>query len=52
MIMLTIVGLGMEHLRHRTMNADIELAGDPTALPLCRGGSPADRITDMASIEE
>ena len=48
MVMITIAGLGLEHVRHHAV--DGTLAGDSTALPLCRAGS-ADR-TDIASIEE
>jgi len=54
MIAITITGLTMEHLGHHAAYAgDAQsLLTDPGALPLCRGGSPADRITDIASIEE
>jgi len=44
----------MEHLGHHAAYAGDapSLRTDLGALPLCRGGSPADRITDIASIEE
>lgn len=54
LIAITITGLAAEHLRHHTAYAGNEqvLLTDLGAPPLCRGGSPADRISDTASIEE
>jgi hypothetical protein len=55
MITMTIAGLAVEHLRHHTAYANGNEASLLTGLgtlPLCRGGAPADRPTDIASIEE
>ena len=54
MAMMTIAGLGEEHLRHHAAYAGDEqsLLIDLGALPLCRGASPAGLATNIASIEE
>jgi hypothetical protein len=55
MITIAIAGLAVEHLRHHATYADgneASLLTDLGTLPLCRGGAPADRPTDIASIEE
>jgi multisubunit Na+/H+ antiporter MnhG subunit len=54
MITIAIAGLVAEHLRHHAADAGDEQVSltDLGALPFCRGGSPADGITDTASIEE
>jgi hypothetical protein len=56
-VALSITGtaLAVEHFSDHALHAsgrDIALLTDPGALPLCRGGAPGDRITDLASIEE
>lgn len=51
----TATALAVEHFSHHAAHAsgsDMVLLTDPGALPLCRGGTPADRITDLASIKE
>jgi hypothetical protein len=53
-IAMTITVLAAQHYWHHAAHAsggDPVLASDPGALPLCRG-TPGDRITDIASIEE
>lgn len=54
--MATIIAAGVvvDHLRHHAAYAGDgqTLLTDPSALPLCRGGSPADRTGTIASIEE
>ena len=55
LISMTIAGLAVEHLRHHAAYASGNEASrltDLGTLPLCRGGAPADRPTDLASIEE
>ena len=54
MITMTPAGLVVDHLRHHADYAGEgqSLLTDVGALPLCRGGSPADRIKDLASIKE
>jgi hypothetical protein len=49
---MTIAGLAAEHFLRHAHAAEQALLTDPGALPLCRGGSPTDRATDIASIEE
>jgi hypothetical protein len=50
---MTMTGLAAGHfLRHAHAADKQALLTDPGALPLCRGGSPADRVTDIASLEE
>jgi hypothetical protein len=54
-IVLTITGLAVDHfVRHAAHAGQRETAPltDPGALPLCRGGAPGDRVTDIASVEE
>jgi hypothetical protein len=51
---MTGTTLAVEHFSLHAAHAsgsDVALLTDPGALPLCRG-TPADRITDLASIEE
>lgn len=50
---MTMTGLAAEHLLRHAHAADEQaLLTDPGALPLCRGGAPIDRVTDIASLEE
>lgn len=50
---MTMTGLPAEHLLRHAHAADEQaLLTDPGALPLCRGGAPIDRVTDIASLEE
>jgi hypothetical protein len=52
---MTGTALVAEHFSDHALHAsgrDVALLTDPGALPLCRGGAPGDRITDLASIEE
>jgi len=53
-VTITIAGLAAEHFWHHAAHAGDEQAflTDLGALPFCRGGSPAGRVTDIASIEE
>jgi len=53
-ITMTAAGVVAEMFRHHAAYAGNEqsLLTDLGALPLCRGGSPAGRIMDLASIEE
>jgi hypothetical protein len=54
-IALMTGGVVLEHLLHHAAHAradETALLSDPGALPRCRGEVPADRITDLASIEE
>jgi hypothetical protein len=54
-IALVSIGLLAEHFFRHAAHADANetaLLSDPGALPLCRSSAPADRITDLASIEE
>jgi hypothetical protein len=54
-VAITVIGLAVEHVRHHAAHArgiDTALITDPGAPPLCRGGAPADRIADIARIEE
>jgi hypothetical protein len=53
MIVVTISGFGMVHIRHHAAHASDSIAAIPTdALPLCRGGPVADRSIDTAGNEE
>jgi hypothetical protein len=55
MIAVTIAGLTVEHFRHHAAYAsdsNTALLIDHGAPALCRGRSPADRITDIASTRE
>jgi hypothetical protein len=54
-IIATLTILAAQHYWHHAAHAsagDMALMSDPGTLPLCRGGAPGDRITDIASIEE
>ncbi|WP_162917524.1 hypothetical protein [Dongia deserti] len=53
-IVLSITALTVEHFSHHAAYASdsTALLRDLGSLPLCRSGTPADRITDLASIEE
>jgi hypothetical protein len=50
---MTTTALAAEHFHHHAGAAEEQaLLTDLGALPLCRGGSPADRVTDIAQIRE
>jgi hypothetical protein len=50
---MAMTGLAAEHLvRHAHAADEQALLTAPGALPLCRGGSPGGRRTDIASFEE
>jgi hypothetical protein len=52
-VTIMTTGLAAEHfLRHAHAADEQALLIDPGDLPLCRGGSSGDRITDIASLEE
>jgi divalent metal cation (Fe/Co/Zn/Cd) transporter len=50
---MLLTGLAVEHVfRHAHAADEQALLTDPGDLPLCRAGSPADRATDIASLQE
>jgi len=50
---MLLTGLAAEHVfRHAHAADEQALLTDPGDLPLCRAGSPADRATDIASLQE
>lgn len=52
MAIATLAAVILDHAGHHAAYAGEPLSTDLGALPLCRGASPEDRVTDITSTQE